>query len=154
MTSDVKNRSCKYCEKVIYPPKRIYCSNGCKSNWNGKFKYGNKYTFKYRSANPRNFLQGLSKKIKERRDLSIDFLYELFLIQNGKCAISGRDMTYIAGEGRIPTNISIDRINSSIGYEEENIQLVCRQANVMKMELSHEELYSWCEDILTKRKTK
>lgn len=82
---------------------------------------------------------------------------ELYAKQEGRCALSGRIMTYQTGLGRIPTNLSIDRIDSQIGYELSNIQLVCIQANKMKAELSSEDLTSWCEDIVDtydKRKKK
>jgi hypothetical protein len=103
--------------------------------------------FKWRGANYRNFLMSLRTKLSQRRDLDIDFLCNLFDKQNGKCAISGRDMTFICGKGVIPTNISIDRINPLGEYTEENVRLVCRQANCMKQRFSDEELAEWCKDI-------
>lgn len=135
--------------------KKVSCKRQCSLAYRYKTKYGNQYVFKYRSASPRNFLQSLAKKVKSRRDLSVDNLFELYEKQKGLCALSGREMTYISGKGRIPTNISIDRIDNTIGYEIDNIQLVCRQANQMKMELTHLELSKWCNDIvvqLNKRK--
>lgn len=50
----------------------------------------------------------------------------LWKSQNGKCAISGLDMTYELGEGRLYTNVSIDQIIPSKGYTADNIQLVCK----------------------------
>lgn len=81
--------------------------------------------------------------------MSLDFLEDLYNKQNGKCAISGFDMTYITGSGRVPTNISIDRIDSNIGYVRDNVQLVCIQANKMKAELTMKELKTWVEAIYT-----
>lgn len=46
------------------------------------------------------------------------------------------------------TNVSIDRIDSSIGYKEDNIQLVCHIVNLMKHDLSIEELKTWCKRII------
>lgn len=40
-------------------------------------------------------------------------LLTVWKAQNGKCAISGLDMTYELGEGRIYTNVSIDQIMPS-----------------------------------------
>lgn len=57
-------------------------------------------------------------------------------------------MTYCAGSGRVNTNISIDRIDSSIGYVRGNVQFVCDVANRMKQDLSQEELLVWCKKIL------
>lgn len=57
-------------------------------------------------------------------------------------------MTYKAGAGRVNTNISIDRIDSSVGYVRGNVQFVCDVANRMKQDLSHKELLVWCKKIL------
>jgi hypothetical protein len=73
---------------------------------------------------------------------------EIYQKQNGKCVISNVEMTYVAGKGRVFTNISIDRINSNIGYEKGNIQLVCFAVNVMKQENTLEDLIYWCREIM------
>ncbi len=57
-------------------------------------------------------------------------------------------MTYVAGSGRINTNISIDRIDSSVGYVRGNVQFVCDVVNRMKQDLLQEELSLWCKRIL------
>lgn len=137
--------------------KKVACTRKCSQSYRQREVYKDKYTTIHRSLNPKNFLKALSKKKATRRDLSIDFLMELYEKQSGRCALSGRIMTYQTGAGRIPTNISIDRIDSRVGYEPCNIQLVCIQANKMKAELSSEDLTGWCEDIVNtydKRKKK
>ena len=111
-------------------------------------KKGVASAFKYRGANYRNFLMSLRTKIAYRRDLDINFLCQLYENQEGLCAVSGRQLTFICGSGVIPTNISIDRIDPFGEYSENNVQLVCRQANTMKQRLSQEELAGWCEDIV------
>jgi hypothetical protein len=57
-------------------------------------------------------------------------------------------MTYVAGSGRITTNISLDRIDSSVGYVRGNVQFVCNVVNRIKQELLQEELLLWCKRIL------
>jgi hypothetical protein len=59
-------------------------------------------------------------------------------------------MTYIAGHGRIPTNISIDRIDSSKGYIRGNVQFVCDVANRMKQDLDQGNFVGWCKLVLEK----
>lgn len=129
--------------------KKVSCTRACSVKQRQKL-YGDKYTNKHRSSSAKNFLRSLSKKKADRRDLSVDFLCELYDKQQGKCALSGKEMTYICGTGRVPTNISIDRIDSNVGYEESNIQLVCIQANKMKAELDLTSLHDWCKSILEK----
>jgi len=85
-------------------------------------------------------------------NISLDEIKTLWNKQEGKCAISGIDMTYIFNGGRIPTNVSIDRIDSSRGYTIDNIQLVCMAVNQMKNDLSMDYLYFLCDSVLKHKK--
>lgn len=57
-------------------------------------------------------------------------------------------MTHIAGQGRVATNISIDRIDSAVGYVRGNVQFVCDVVNRMKQDLEQADLLIWCRRIL------
>ncbi len=89
-----------------------------------------------------------AKKRNIYNDIIIDDLYELWNIQNGKCAISGIELTTESYNGRVNTNVSIDRIDSTKGYTKLNIQLVCSAVNMMKGTLATDELIFFCENIL------
>lgn len=143
-------KNCISCNTVFETDinKKVSCSRACSQKWRRDNVYGDKYTIKHRGTSPRNFLLSLSKKKFERRDLDIEFLLYLYSKQKGLCAISGVEMTHLTGAGRVPTNISIDRIDSNKGYTQDNVQLVCRQVNIMKAELSLEDLKRWCSNIL------
>ena len=127
-----------------------FCNNQtCGVAWRNKNVYRYKYTYSHRNKSTENFMKTLlSKKIKDRENLTIDDLNSLWILQDGKCAISGAKMTAIAGQGVVDTNISIDRIDSSKGYLKDNIQLVCRMVNHMKSNRTSEQLYSWCKAIV------
>ena len=86
---------------------------------------------------------------KKNRIFSINKSDLLFLYkkQKGQCAISGIKMDYTIGPGRHLNNISVDRIDSSFGYELHNIQLTCVFVNVMKSDLSTENLIEYCNKI-------
>ena len=106
-----------------------------------------------RSSSPKNFISGvLNHAVRRKRHLGCDidliYLMNLYEKQEGKCAISGVEMTYMAGFGRTSTNISIDRIDSSKGYLRGNVQFVCDVVNRMKQDMAQKELYDWCEKIL------
>lgn len=81
-------------------------------------------------------------------DITKDYVYELWQKQNGKCAISGIDMTFEFNKGRIATNVSIDQINPKKGYTTDNIQLVCMAVNQMKSDFDTDTLLMFCENIL------
>ena len=74
--------------------------------------------------------------------------------QDGKCALTGMQMTYKFYEGRVNTNLSVDRINSTKGYSKDNVQLVCMAANQMKNDLSMEEFINMCESVLALEREK
>lgn len=63
-------------------------------------------------------------------------------------------MTYKFYEGRVNTNLSVDRIDSTKGYSKENVQLVCMAANQMKNDLSMEEFVEMCEAVLALEREK
>lgn len=96
----------------------------------------------------------VKKRAKELNiDITIEDIYELYHRQNGHCAISGLKMTnetysYKDKEHIINRlNISIDRINSNLGYTKDNIQLVAAIVNRMKTDLSDSEFIKICSII-------
>jgi len=97
-------------------------------------------------------MQYLLAKARRRLGASIDasYLEQIWEKQLGKCALTGWVMTMKLGEGVVPTNASIDRINSSLGYSKENVQLVCRAANVAKSNLEPELFLALCAAVSEK----
>ena len=75
-------------------------------------------------------------------------LLTIWKSQNGKCAISGLDMTYELGEGRTYTNVSIDQVLPSKGYTVDNIQLVCMAVNQLKSDLDMDTILTLCSAIV------
>jgi hypothetical protein len=106
-----------------------------------------------RSQSPKNFISGVLHHATQRKqhlgcDIDLGYLMQVYENQKGKCALSNETMTYLAGAGRVPTNISIDRIDSSKGYLRGNVQFVCDIVNRMKQDMSEKDLYVWCGKIL------
>ena len=64
--------------------------------------------------------------------------------QWGVCAYSGRQMTLDAGHLH---TVSIERIDSAIGYTAANTILVCQAINRMKSDFSFEDFYALCSDV-------
>ena len=48
-------------------------------------------------------------------------------------------------KGRRFNGASIDRIDSSKGYTEDNVQWVHKNVNNMKMQTSHQDFLNWCK---------
>jgi len=83
-------------------------------------------------------------------NITIQYIWELFGKQNGKCAISGLELyfseTYDEFLNR-DTTASLDRIDSNKGYIEDNVQWVHKKINKMKMELNQQEFIKLCKII-------
>lgn len=81
--------------------------------------------------------------------LDPDDVIGLYIVQGGRCAISGVQMTFNAFSDE-PTHASVDRINSDGHYTLDNVQLVCRIVNIMKSDLQQHEFVKWCKRITAK----
>jgi hypothetical protein len=75
----------------------------------------------------------------EREDL-----FELWDEQDGKCAISGLEMTTERGSLK---KVSLDKIDPTGGYARNNVQLVCKWANFAKNGATNEEILAIMEEL-------
>jgi hypothetical protein len=64
------------------------------------------------------------------------------------CPYLGVELTVKSGQGRLPTNPSIDRIDNDKGYVKGNVQVISLLANKMKAEASLDQLVVFAENIL------
>jgi predicted nucleic acid-binding Zn ribbon protein len=93
------------------------------------------------------FLTHLLKHKGRKQTLSLEWLVALHEKQGGCCAVTGIEMTREFGKGRVFTNISIDRIDSDLGYEPGNVRFVCLAVNLMKIEMPEETFIQWARAI-------
>ena len=89
---------------------------------------------------------------KDGREHNIDTAYVrgLYEGQEGLCALSGIQMTIRGerGSDEYWRSISLDRTDSSIGYIEGNVQLVCTGVNYMKKDMSDELFVDFCTKVV------
>lgn len=93
------------------------------------------------------------KKSAEKRKISfeitIEYIWDLFLIQDRKCALTGEEIYFQKRRSdESDLTASLDRIDSSIGYIEGNVQWVHKKINQIKWDLNIEELVIWCKKII------
>lgn len=95
--------------------------------------------------------------VKRHIDFSItaDDIIALWKKQKGLCKLSNIPMTLNHGTMTLqnPTKVSIDRIDSTIGYHVGNIQLVTWQVNCAKSVWSNEQLIELCISVAGKTLT-
>lgn len=85
------------------------------------------------------------------------YLWELFLKQDRKCALSGVPLSF---EGKTMENryastskktASLDRIDSTKGYIKGNVQWVHKIVNLMKQTTNQDEFIEWCRKVAEHR---
>ena len=74
-------------------------------------------------------------------NITIEYVADLYKKQEGRCAISGMDIDIQGTPWKGQTG-SLDRIDSSKGYVEGNVQWVHKIVNEMKWDLEEEEFFS------------
>ena len=98
-----------------------------------------------------NTAKSRAKKQGAPVDMKVEDWFAIYDAQEGKCALSGIEMTFTydrnhpafntgAKHIKWPYNISPDQIDAGKGYVRGNVQFVCSQVNMMKAELSIEAL--------------
>lgn len=91
-------------------------------------------------------------------ELKVEDIHELYIKQNGLCAISGLKLTHETYANKDKEyiinrlNISIDRIDSNLGYSKNNVQLVAAIVNRMKTDLPDSEFIKICSIIAENNK--
>lgn len=80
-------------------------------------------------------------------DISIEYLWETFKQQNGKCKYSNLPIDFRS------KTASCDRIDSSLGYIEGNVQWLHKDVNMMKRHYSEKYFFEICNKITNTTKT-
>jgi len=86
---------------------------------------------------------------KRNLDYSItgEYMWNLLEAQEFKCALTG--IPLVIEKVRTPKiTASLDRIDSTRGYIEGNVRWVHKRVNIMRMNMSDEELIEWCKLII------
>jgi len=79
-------------------------------------------------------------------DIDIKFMWELFIKQNKKCALSGLPLKFGLSNGKKhETTASLDRIDSKLDYLKDNVQWVHKDINFMKRSYNQDYFINLCE---------
>ena len=84
-----------------------------------------------------------------KNSVTLNQLMNIWRKQDGKCAVTGLVMTWAKGT-YLPTSISIDRIDSSIGYRLDNVRLICYAINAFKGVWSDDHMIEMARAIVSK----
>lgn len=92
-----------------------------------------------------NYFERKSKRKQKVGDITIEQVYDLWMTQDKKCALSGISIGFY-DDGKTHT-CSIDRIDSSKNYTIDNIQLVHKHVNLMKNKFDNNYFIEICSRI-------
>lgn len=113
--------------------------NNHSKNWKGYENiHGKYYTLLKRGAKIRNL----------EFDITIEDIWNQYIKQDKKCMLSGLEIEWY-DKNNLGT-ASVDRINSSEGYLINNIQIIHKDINQMKMDLDQDKFINYC-NMITKR---
>ena len=110
------------------------------------------------SNNRREQFTGLRehfRRVKKRHhDYNIDLqdLLDQWEIQSGVCVYSGVKLVHPNEDGNNINTASLDRINSSMGYIEGNVQWVHKMVNMSKQQYTQEEFINMSKAVADKVK--
>lgn len=138
---------CGTIKQIVPSELHRYRSCGCgiqaignlNSNWTGHGEISGNIWSGYRKGAAK---RGLSFNI------TIEEAWNLFISQERKCALSGVLLTM--GKGAYsskcyePPTASLDRIDSTKGYEVDNVQWIHKNINPMKMAMDETAFKEWC----------
>lgn len=133
---------CNYC--LLEKPVADFSKRGHRPSLNsfcrecGGQRYGH-FKTEYKKTK-RGYFTKLATKAKRRAldqkvpyDVTADYLEGLYDAQRGRCALSGREMTFTGTD--MTDRMSVDKIVPKLGYVPGNVQLVSYACNVMKWSL-------------------
>lgn len=147
----------------------VYCSLSCAGKANKKNIAPETYVWSHLNPGHRRdkhspfrvHLRLANRRAKQygrECSLSLEDLRELWESQQGICPYTGWEMRLPQtatqynrdAKQRDPKRASLDRIDSSKGYIQGNVQFVCHMANVAKNEYTHEQMIEFCRAIAHK----
>ena len=151
------DRESREIKRSISLGRRQFCSRECsgKNNHRHLDQYkGQGEIWKY-SKNKLDKYSGFrehNRRIRQRDPSStVDskYLYKIWEEQKGICPYTGIELEHpsIKKKNSIIKTASLDRIDSSKGYVEKNLQFVSMAINFMKNSMSHEETIELCKII-------
>lgn len=76
-------------------------------------------------------------------NISIEYIWNLFLKQDRKCSLSGKGLRFPTSRIDYSATASLDRIDPKLGYVEGNLQWVYVDINFMKQDMNNEEFLLW-----------
>jgi hypothetical protein len=123
-------------------------TKSCGCSW---YQHGNKHkSWKGYHEISSKFFKSIAYNASARKlnfEVTIEELWQLFLKQERKCALSGLPLQFEANNKRIVGNASLDRKDATQGYTLDNVQWVHTTINQMKWDMPQDQFLLFCKTI-------
>ena len=128
-------KKCLNCENKVFGRKdKVFCSDNCRNKYNWTKDYS-------------KTLMRVTKLRCEKLNIEFNLDYDDFKIPE-ICPIFKTKI--VSGSNRSNNSPSIDRFDNSKGYVKGNVWIISDRANRLKSNLSKEDLYTFCTEMLRK----
>lgn len=141
--SKIVSRRCLKHRNVISCGCSHHAIRGDSPLWTGYEEIsGRLWTKIQREARVRNFSVSIT----------IQYIWNLFIKQDRKCALTGKKLKFDTHARSKDGNASLDRIDSSKGYIEGNVQWVDKKINMLKCDFSENDFFDMCKQVCLYKK--
>lgn len=144
------SRGCATIHRNLHTSKTDYVKRnpGLKNYSNNRLDEYSPFKFFISKSNTR------SKNKNQRCDLDVEYLKQLWEVQNGICPYTALRMELCASTAAYEKShslkkASLDRIDSQLGYVRGNVEFVCLAINLAKNNYTKEEFLSFINEIKT-----
>ena len=89
----------------------------------------------------------------QKIEVDLDYVYDVGASQDFLCALTGVELEFTRGGQQWlgkwcnPNSCTIDRIDSTKGYVEGNIQLITWKANCLKQHMNNDDFIEFCKEV-------
>lgn len=149
-SAHLRNGSTKSCGCL-----RVITSKKNKGRMKGVYENKKSWNWKGYESISKTYFESLRNSAGSRVhnfSITMKYIWELLVKQNFKCALSGLDICLQRASADRNATASLDRIDSSKGYIEGNVQWVHKDINRIKNNLSEEKLFEYCKQIVQHKK--
>lgn len=173
--------SCLYCGMPV--KQKVCMSNSCRNAYKKQHYHDNiehyrelkrkeylkNYTGRKKKSQTKsreryynNFINTTLVNVKSRAkqysldfNLDKDFICTLYELQNKKCALTGLDFQFkqVGYNKRRPFAPSLDRIDCTKGYTQDNVRFVCSVVNIALCDFGDQIFDQMCEAYVNKKRT-
>jgi UDP-glucose 4-epimerase len=136
-----KRNVCRKCNNIIKTPKRgTPGKKGSESfGWKGCGEI---------SASTFNRYKFNAKKRNIEFNITIEYIWDLFLKQRRCCNLTGKELHFGEDKGEnLGKTASLDRIDSKKGYTEDNVQWLHKDVNLAKWSADQRDFLNTCKSV-------